>query len=179
MQHRLGRQTQALAGGMKNLRRRLGGTEIARTDGELEKARQTDLIQVGVAIAQGNQRKARRQLLQRRQRIGITFDLIARRVELCERSIDVTSVVAMRRQRRGQGQTALGGEIMRQVRILAGDAIAQHAHGRHRIVLGRAWAMRLEPRIQALLGAQHHRRDRPKRIVQVQADRSNLHARDQ
>ena len=100
---------------------------------------------------------------------------VARGVEGLEGLRHLAFPVAVRIERTAQADQAHLGEVVAEVRMGGKHLVAQGAHRRDRQRLGHVGAIRRQPVLQCLVGALHHRRDRPQGVVQVQRDRGNLH----
>jgi hypothetical protein len=144
----------------------------ARRDEHGEAVGDADALEVGVAVGQRRDRPARGQAVERRQRVGIELDGIARGVEGVEGVLGVRLVVAGVAQRVLQRQQALAGEVVRVLRVLVGDAGAQFAHGRDRVLGRRARTALAQEGVERQFGALDHRPDRPEGVVEVEAERA-------
>ena len=170
MQDVLRCDAQRLTGGFEDRRVRLGGADVACGNATGEIVADAGAAEVGIAVGQADQGKTRRQPVECRQAVSVKRDVVACTEKSIEGRLDERIAFAAEMEGVLQRQFALCGEVVRELRMGLRDLFAQMAHGRYRELFGGDRRMRQQEIMERRFGALDDGPDRPKGVVQIEAD---------
>jgi len=151
---------------------RLGASECTGVQGDFKMVRESDHGQIGIAVGEGCQPKAALEFLERRNHVGVRFELIARGVPEREGLVRHLTLVTHRFAEPGDGFAAKIRKIVCLVRLFPEQGRANLGNLRSGEVRRNARVSRLEPIGENALGTRQHRLDFPERVVEVETDRA-------